>query len=368
MGYLDEILALYYLVYILLECLLHKNHILKKYICVLLCFIILGLCGNLFSKIQNISLYWLSLDIFMFIKPFIYILASLTFFKKHYNKKVNLMILHLAKILMILIFIGAIAHIVKYDFNLTLISQNRYQFTTGHCVTISKYLTLFILVILASKSKYKAVYFMMGLFSTLVSTSGAGLMSYFLIFVFCYLYPKLKLKWYHLGIFALLAIIVGWEEISGYLLDSTQPRAIMYMYSFKTAYNCFPFGSGFGTFGGYTAAYNYSILYQLYGFNNVWGLRQFDIGTSHNFLFDTYYPMIIGQFGFFGFAVFLIIVIKIFNRLYKSKNYVTLSFLLSILVICFGFNITEPATCLLFVCGGLIFNEFNYSRRNKVCI
>lgn len=357
LGYLDEIIAIYYLGYIFLNIILYNNVKLLKWMLILFAFVLLGILGNVFVSIQNISLYWLLLDIFFFIKPFIYLIATISFFKKNYNKHLISIVSNFSKICLIFIFLGAIFHLFKNNFNINYIwNVDRYSFTTPHCVTLAKYLILFILCVLLSESKHKVFYFILGLISIIISTSGAGILSYFLIFIFFFIFPKYKLKWYHLTIVGILAILLGWNEISGYLLDDTQARSITYIYSFVTANRYFPLGSGFGTYGGYSAAYNYSNLYISYGFNNVWGLSQYNLTDGNCFLFDTYYPMIIAQFGYIGLVLFLLILILIFNKLFREKKYLSISFMLCLLVIAFGFNITSPATCILFVVGGLIYN------------
>lgn len=356
LGYLDEIIALYYLGYIVFNLIVDKNSKLLKWFALLLLFVAIGLLGNVFNNIYTLNLYWIFLDTFFFIKPFIYLIAAIVFFKHNKTKHLIKLFSNLSKFLLILVFMGSMIHIIKCQFNFNYIwNVDRYRFTTSHCVTLAKYLTLFILSILISNSRHKKFYFTIGFISTLISTSGAGILSYFLIFVFVFLFKKYHFKWYHLTLVGVLAILLGWNEISGYLLDDTQARSITYIYSFVTANRYFPLGSGFGTYGGYSAAYNYSILYQQYGFNNVWGLSQYNLVDGNCFLFDTYYPMIIGQFGYIGFALFLFVLIHIFVKLFKSKKYITVSFMLSIMVIAFGFNITNPATCFIFVIGGLIY-------------
>ncbi len=87
------------------------------------------------------------------------------------------------------------------------------------------------------------------------------------------------------------------------------PRNALYLASFEIAKDYFPFGSGQGTFGSYPVGMHYSQIYYDYDLNKVHGLSPDDaLGkTDSHFIFDTYWSSIIGEMGFIGFFLYLLI-------------------------------------------------------------
>lgn len=73
-------------------------------------------------------------------------------------------------------------------------------------------------------------------------------------------------------------------------------RNAMYIASFRIAVDHFPLGVGFGLFGGYATKLHYSKIYYQYGLSNIWGLSS----ETGQFLLDTFWPHVLGQFGFIG--------------------------------------------------------------------
>ncbi len=87
------------------------------------------------------------------------------------------------------------------------------------------------------------------------------------------------------------------------------PRNALYLGSFKIAKDYFPFGSGQGTFGSYPVGKEYSDIYYAYKLNDLHGLGPEDAmgETDSNFIFDTYWSMIIGEMGFIAAALYLLL-------------------------------------------------------------
>lgn len=68
---------------------------------------------------------------------------------------------------------------------------------------------------------------------------------------------------------------------------------------------------------------NYSSLYYVYNLSNIYGLGS----TFTAYLSDSFWPMIIAQFGFFGMILYFFCIKKLFNRIqltYKKNenNYI----------------------------------------------
>ena len=91
----------------------------------------------------------------------------------------------------------------------------------------------------------------------------------------------------------------------------TSARLAMIVVCIRIAKDFFPFGAGFGTFASYLSGRFYSRIYTMYGLSNVYGLR----AEQFNFISDTYWPWVIGQFGFWG----TIAYVKLFYMLIKSQ-------------------------------------------------
>lgn len=114
---------------------------------------------------------------------------------------------------------------------------------------------------------------------------------------------------------AIILVIAGWFQIETYLLNEDAPRHIFFEYAFKTANHYFPLGSGFGTYGSDQAARNYSKLYYQYGFDELNGMNP----DNPAFLSDTFWPMAIGQFGWIGSIIYLVVFVRIFMTFSNKK-------------------------------------------------
>lgn len=123
-----------------------------------------------------------------------------------------------------------------------------------------------------------------------------------------------------------LVIIAGWSQVNYYFISlrETSARSQLLIKSIRIACDHFPLGAGFGTYGSYYSAIHYSPLYYKYGLNNVHGLSR-EFGS---FICDSFWPMILAQFGVFGFVLYIYAIYKLFievinlrivNRFYYSS-------------------------------------------------
>jgi hypothetical protein len=83
-------------------------------------------------------------------------------------------------------------------------------------------------------------------------------------------------------------------------------RTVLYRSAVDLANAHFPLGVGFSHYGGFVARENYSPFYVQQGFAGVWGLQQ-----GGRFLTDTFWPMILGEGGWFGTALFAFGLIRL---------------------------------------------------------
>jgi len=113
----------------------------------------------------------------------------------------------------------------------------------------------------------------------------------------------------------LLAIIpfglaLGAEQFSNYFLGELTPRLFLVQSAIAVASDFFPFGAGGGTFGSAVSKLSYSDLYYDLGFAGRWGLTEAD----GRFLSDSFWPMVIAQYGITGLGIVLAIYVMILRN------------------------------------------------------
>lgn len=96
-------------------------------------------------------------------------------------------------------------------------------------------------------------------------------------------------------------------------------RVVLYLRSFDVLSDYFPLGSGFGTYASYASSKYYSQLYYRYGMNSVYGLEPDP--QYGNFVADTYYPSIIGEFGLPGCLLLICFWMTIFKKINCNLDY-----------------------------------------------
>lgn len=177
---------------------------------------------------------------------------------------------------------------------------------------------MLLIILMTEKNRKKQIFYeFCSIMVMLYTTKGT-------IYIIVIVYLLLLIMWrksYKLkpgNIIVLVAGILSASvyQIRTYLTNLESPRMIFLRYGFVTANNYFPLGSGFSTFGSAEAGKNYSSLYYLYGFDDIWGLSQeYDM-----FLNDCYIGMIVGQFGYIGLVLFIIGMLLIFLLINRSYN------------------------------------------------
>lgn len=103
-------------------------------------------------------------------------------------------------------------------------------------------------------------------------------------------------------------LLLGADQLQFYFGDTTSARYLLQSTSMQIAQSLFPFGSGFGTYASYMSGEYYSPLYYLYGLSGVYGLSP----DYHAFVSDSFWPTVIGQFGYSGLALFTLLIVMFF--------------------------------------------------------
>lgn len=122
-----------------------------------------------------------------------------------------------------------------------------------------------------------------------------------LFMTFCLVIPVLFFTWDKLYFY----FIYGVRDFSHIFA-----RPALYLGSLQIAFDYFPFGTGFASYASYFSAIYYSPIYDDYGLSNVHGLSY----ISPGFIADSFFPCILGQFGFFGLLLFFLFWFRILRE------------------------------------------------------
>lgn len=129
---------------------------------------------------------------------------------------------------------------------------------------------------------------------------------------------KKRIKLNKIIILGAMILLIAYSQIQVYFVNNKEDsaRAMLLEKSIVVAKDHFPLGSGFGTFGSFSSGVYYSPLYYRYRLSNVHGL-QFD---NRSFISDSFWPMILAQFGFFGVILYITFIVVLFKNIQKVKN------------------------------------------------
>jgi hypothetical protein len=328
-SYLDEILGIFGFIGILF--LIFSGRLTKKeYTLLLFCIISYAICflSALHSEVYY-SIKYVIQDSFLLYKGFLVGIGFYYFFghSRCDFKTILKYLANLIKLVAIVMFVCCVANLVV-DFGMsdtsTRYGMRVYRFVFEHCGGLNlacvSMLCLFSYHIFTRQSQRKDfIYVIMLMFSMALTLRTRAFL--FIVIYFALLYC-LNTKKKHVKLFAAIATLVVGLFISMDQLESyysaggTNARNMLLRYSFVTANRYFPFGSGFSTYGTYTAVQNYSKLYYQYGFDTVYGMSN----GFYLFATDNYIAAIIGEFGYFGTFFFALSWYCLF-RLFIEKNF-----------------------------------------------
>ncbi len=180
---------------------------------------------------------------------------------------------------------------------------------------------LLALLIYSDVKKDKKTYIyiaMLLIMNTLTFRAKAMAMSAIAIFLYIYMVKLNKKITVTFGIvMCILALFIAADKISYYFFEiDRSARQQLLEQAIYIARDYFPFGTGFGTYGSNASKELYSPIYYMYNLNTVWGLSEkYDF-----FISDSFWPMILGQFGVIGFVSYVFGLIIFFRRIQKNHN------------------------------------------------
>lgn len=165
------------------------------------------------------------------------------------------------------------------------------------------------------KARTKRILFYLVALCLILHTKGTFLI--FLVFMLYYMF-YLKNRGFKTKYFIILIpmlLYVFSYQIEEYIYNVNSVRMVLIINGLRTAFDYFPFGSGFSTYGTNEAAVNYSPLYYKYGFDTMWGMGP-DDGM---FLNDGYIAGILGEEGLIGTLFFLLLVVTTCRIVFSYK-------------------------------------------------
>lgn len=347
LGYIDEMVTVVCLLLIGKKLIEGKIRV-WIYYGFLIGVVLIGLLGNVVWGVQpKLSIAFT--DLFLFIKPYIIMLYFHITLNEYRADKIYKSMMQIAKLLIIIMAVFSIVTLIVPLGMRT--ERGSYQFLGGFSGGTSWWTILFCAVISSNPENHRTFYYLLSALIIIQSGSGLGILALALaVLIYFFIEVQKKFHWYYLLLIIPLCLFVGKNEIIEYLLNTNAPRHLLFYYAFITANTFFPLGAGFATYGSTTAISNYSKLYDMYGFERRWGMSR----DFHPFLMDSYFPQIIGQFGYIGsflYACFIFVMIQKFIFKIADKNCMCSCLYLFIcwLIAGFGFGTASSWGCTVYL-------------------
>ena len=351
--YFDEVLALLSIPIIIAEIykskgiIKLKNSNVKLFICLLIIFMV-GMISNFKYQYQKLRLaFGDAILVFKFFM--IYYLAKKSFnrnFIIDYKKKIKF---HIIISIMALVALTALNY--KYSiwpssYRYGIMSNTLFYEHPTYLAAICIFL-LGSLFLITDNIK-KDILVVIALFLILLTTlrlkaiASVGVIVAMIIYV---LVTKNRLNLAKFVIIGIFAIIIAFDQVSYYYLESNNSaRKQLSFKAIEIAKDYFPIGTGFGTYGSYMSVVNYSKIYYIYNLNNIHGLQK----GNAKFISDTFWPMILGQFGIIGCICYLLCLYIIYKDIQRDFNKNDIYLYLS-KMICYGYLIIASTSESAFV-------------------
>jgi glycosyltransferase involved in cell wall biosynthesis len=341
-NYLDELFVIFGISVIIYHRWRERNFQFERFYYILLTVFIIGLVSSIIHKVP---LAIIAEGAFLMFKGFIiFVIFQHIPFSIHELQRYMKSLIGIGVFVLIFALIDFFMH---KDFRALIHTDSKFDYRSGlisiqslfihpgqygwFMAIISFYFLSFYAVSHSKRKGISAILFMVAAFlslrfKVLLSIFFNGLIVSCKVFKTNYMNKKVLLI--AASIFLVGGIFAGEEiyhltilTIQRYLETSytESARKALYIFGFIVALDFFPFGAGFGRYGGWVARENYSPLYHDYHLDRIYGLYPKDPKWAT----DTYWPFIMGELGFLGALLWLLIFVwiglKLF-RAYKSSN------------------------------------------------
>ncbi|MGX8851841.1 hypothetical protein [Amedibacillus sp. YH-ame10] len=235
----------------------------------------------------------------------------------------------------------------------------------GRLVTVGVFLLAFLVYLENFRiNNKKYILLCIVLIASTLRAKAFGTILFFIILYYWIIVKNKKISIKHFIIASPFAAFASWQQISDYyLVNSQASRLLLTETSFKIANDYFPLGSGFSSFGSAYSIRPYSSFYYSYDLWDKWGVSV----EWNQDISDTFWPMILGQFGYIGLLIYigsLICLIVKIQSLQKISQYFYTSGLLIITSLLISSTsesaFVHPFSVSLGFLLGILLNERNY--------
>ena len=295
-----------------------KNN--KKILVSVLALIIIGIIGNLKTDYQ--TMIPALKDAVCVLKGIItYVFIPLCLSNLNLDEYLTTMNNHL-KFITGLVFLTVIANLLfdifpYYEIRFGIKSQQIFFTHPTYLASFSVIIIILLSVNLRKHEENKKYIILM----LLVLASTLRFKSIAFIPIYMYLYyivfkKQRKLQLLDVGILCVLGGVFAISQVMEYFNNPDWARNVLTMNSLNIAKDNFPIGTGFGTYASWASGESYSNIYYDYNISTTWGISP----DFYEFIADTFWPMIIGQFGVLGLGIYIYILLRIYKNIINNDN------------------------------------------------
>ena len=316
-SYYDEILAVSSLLSLFFSMAMRKSRFtreMKIALCLLFAIVVIGLFGNFLSGIVS-DTFFILVDILACSKFFIIyfalksILGNTSYFVSYMARESKVLLVLMLACLVINQFVDiGMTYEMRYGLK-------AFQFVfihPTHMVTLSLACMAFIYSD-ASNGWKKYIGIALVLMAMSLRSRWVALALVIVLIIIFVKKGSTRAPFVVIGVGSVSAFLVGQAQMSVYYGASESARGHLMTTALSVFQNFFPLGAGFASFGSGVTKTIYSPLYYQYGLQNVYGLAP----NNPSYLTDTFWPVVLAQFGFLGLIIWLLLLIMLVVDFYR---------------------------------------------------
>lgn len=317
-SYYDEILAVSSLLSLFFSMAMRKSRFtreMKIALCLLFAIVVIGLFGNFLSGIVS-DTFFILVDILACSKVFIIyfalksILGNTSYFVSYMARESKVLLVLMLACLVINQFVDiGMTYEMRYGLK-------AFQFVfihPTHMVTLSLACMAFIYSD-ASNGWKKYIGIALVLMAMSLRSRWVALALVIVLIIIFVKKGSTRAPFVVIGVGSVSAFLVGQAQMSVYYGSASESaRGHLMTTALSVFQNFFPLGAGFASFGSGVTKTIYSPLYYQYGLQNVYGLAP----NNPSYLTDTFWPVVLAQFGFLGLIIWLLLLIMLVVDFYR---------------------------------------------------
>ena len=317
-SYYDEILAVSSLLSLFFSMAMRKSRFtreMKIALCLLFAIVVIGLFGNFLSGIVS-DTFFILVDILACSKFFIIyfalksILGNTSYFVSYMARESKVLLVLMLACLAINQFVDiGMTYEMRYGLK-------AFQFVfihPTHMVTLSLACMAFIYSD-ASNGWKKYIGIALILMAMSLRSRWVALALVIVLIIIFVKKGSTRAPFVVIGVGSVSAFLVGQAQMSVYYGSASESaRGHLMTTALSVFQNFFPLGAGFASFGSGVTKTIYSPLYYQYGLQNVYGLAP----NNPSYLTDTFWPVVLAQFGFLGLIIWLLLLIMLVVDFYR---------------------------------------------------